>query len=100
MNIIDIKDVEGDRKAGIKTLPVVFGLKRAKIFTGIFILIAYCMLGLALLDKRILLAAALLGITQFILINRKVFKEKWAILTHLAGIVSLLAYLNSPFWVK
>jgi len=100
MNLIDIKDYAGDKNAGIKTLPVIFGLKIAKIMTGGFILAAYCALGLALLDSRILLVAAILGILQFILITSRTFREKPVLLTHLAGMALLFLYLNSPLWLK
>lgn len=100
MNLIDLKDVEGDMRAGIKTLPAIFGIRKAKIITGIFLFVAYFTLALALLDLRILLPAAALGIIQFILINRKVFRERWVLLAHLAGIIALFSYLNSPLWLK
>jgi 4-hydroxybenzoate polyprenyltransferase len=100
MNIIDLKDFAGDMKAGIKTLPVIFGFKKAKTVTGVFVFIAYFTLGMVLLDARLLLAAALLGIIQFILINREPFREKWVLLAHAAGMVVLLSYLNSPLWLK
>ncbi len=100
MNLIDLKDFEGDKQAGIKTLPVIFGARKAKIATGIFLLTAYCALALVLLDLRILLPAAILGVIQVILINRKAFREKWVLLTHLAGMIALFFYLNSSFWLK
>jgi 4-hydroxybenzoate polyprenyltransferase len=38
MNIRDIKDVEGDKKAGITTIPVLLGLKKSKkIIAGIVV---------------------------------------------------------------
>jgi 4-hydroxybenzoate polyprenyltransferase len=100
MNLIDLKDVEGDTQAGIKTLPVIFGIRKAKIITGGFLFVAYFTLALILLDLRILLPAATLGIIQFMLINRKAFREKWVLLTHIAGMIALFSYLSSSLWLK
>ncbi len=100
MNLIDLKDAEGDMQAGIRTLPAIFGIRKAKIITGGSLFFAYCALALALLDLRILLPAAGLGIIQFVLINRKVFKEKPVLLTHLTGIIALFFYLSSSLWLK
>lgn len=36
----DIEDVEGDRKVGIKTLPIIFGLKKARILADVILIFA------------------------------------------------------------
>ncbi len=38
----DIEDVEGDQKQGCRTLPVVLGIKTAKIIAGLFIVALLC----------------------------------------------------------
>ena len=40
-NAKDLKDIEGDRKEGIKTIPVVFGEKKARKIIGLLIIASY-----------------------------------------------------------
>jgi 4-hydroxybenzoate polyprenyltransferase len=99
-NLIDLKDYQGDARAGLKTLPLIFGMENAKFLNGIFILAAYSAVGLIFLDKRILIAGTGLGLLQFFLIVRKDFKEKPVLLINLCGILTLLCYLNSRWWLR
>lgn len=99
-NLIDLKDYEGDKQAGLKTLPVILGAKKTKLLNGLFILAAYSALGLVLLDKRIMIAGAGLGLLQLFLITRRDFKEKPLLLINFCGMLALLCYLNSPLWLK
>ncbi|HPG31703.1 MAG TPA: UbiA family prenyltransferase, partial [bacterium] len=41
INFIDLKDFDGDKADNIKTIPVVFGLKNAKIICGFFFIFTY-----------------------------------------------------------
>lgn len=89
MNFIDFKDVEGDKKAGIMTLPVLFGEKKAKLFTGLFFLathISFCLV----LNKSFLPLLLVLGIVQLFLINRKNYDENPVFLLYLASILGLI----------
>jgi 4-hydroxybenzoate polyprenyltransferase len=92
-NFIDMKDYAGDQKAGIKTLPVLLGLPRAKLLLGGFLLLTYSFLGLALVDLRITLGGLALGVAQFFLVNKKEYRELWVFALHLAGIILLFIYL-------
>jgi 4-hydroxybenzoate polyprenyltransferase len=92
-NFIDLKDYAGDQKAGIKTLPVLLGLPRAKLLLGGFLLLTYSFLGLALVDLRITLGGLALGVAQFFLVNKKEYRELWVFALHLAGIILLFIYL-------
>jgi len=78
-NFIDIKDFEGDKKAGVKTLPVVLGQKTAKIVIGSFFLIAYPAFYIFFIshDYKIFWfwAYLFLGVIQFYVINRKRYKD-------------------------
>lgn len=94
LNFIDLKDLEGDKQAGILTLPVILGLKKAKLLIGGFFLITYAMLGLVFLDTRLFVPGIILGMIQFSLVNKKAYSEKWIFLTHLIAICMLIAYLN------
>ncbi len=99
-NLIDLKDYKGDMQAGLKTLPVILGMEKAKLLNGLFILVAYSVLGLALLDKRIMIAGAGVGLLQLFLITRRDFKEKASLLINFCGMLALLFYLNSSLWLK
>lgn len=93
VNFIDLKDYEGDRKAGIKTLPVVMGLKPAKRLIGVFFVFAH--LGTYVVIKNVMAIAplALLGVFQFYLINREDYQERYVFIIHLASLVFLAGYL-------
>lgn len=77
-NFIDIKDVEGDAATGIKTLPVILGLRASKIIIGIGFFVTYLALGLLSDDKFIIAIFTCVGVFQFYLINKKQYKE-WQI---------------------
>ncbi|MFB6088627.1 MAG: UbiA family prenyltransferase, partial [Candidatus Aenigmatarchaeota archaeon] len=90
MNFIDIKDYEGDKKAGIKTVPVLLGLKKAKLFTGLFFILTYS--SFYFIAKDLLIPAILLGVVQFYLINRKDYNEKHVFLVYSFSLLVLLFY--------
>lgn len=93
INFIDIKDYKGDKEIGIRTLPVVLGLKKSKILIGISFLLSYVFLGF--LTGTVYLSAIWLffGLLQFTLINKKEYKEKYVLLTYLLSLLVLLAFL-------
>ena len=93
-NLIDLKDQQGDLQAGLKTLPIILGIKKSKFLIGIFILAAYGTLGLVLLDKRILIAGIGLGLLQFFLVTRRKLEEKQILLINFCGMIALLIYTN------
>lgn len=94
INFIDIKDYEGDRLAGISTLPTMLGLRKAKLIIGGFFLIAYCILGWVFLDYHLFILGAFIGGLQFFFLNKKTYQEKMVLLTYLISIAALLAYLH------
>lgn len=97
MNFIDLKDYEGDKQAGILTLPVMFGLKRAKFIIGGFFVISYCLLSWVFLDLRLFIPGLVLGGLQFFLINKRRYQEKWILLTYLVSLLALFIYLAGTF---
>lgn len=92
-NFIDIKDYNGDKKVGIKTLPVVLGLEKSKFIIGLFFVLAY--LSVYLIIDNVYLVPILLtfGIAQFYLINKKNYKEKYVFSVYLVSLIILLIYL-------
>ncbi len=77
INFIDIKDYEGDKKEGIKTIPTVLGLKKGKLVIGIIFLFCYIAFGIVLQNMFILIFMILSGVLQFFLINREDYKESY-----------------------
>jgi len=81
-NFIDIKDYEGDKKADIKTLPVILGLRKSKILIGSFFILAYVLIYFIIRELRVIQGLNLItyllifGFTQFYLINKKNYREK------------------------
>lgn len=94
INFADLKDYEEDKAAGALTIPTVLGIKKAKFIIGAFFLITYGALSLVLLDLSLLLPGLLLGGVQFFLLNKKIYQEKWVLITHSISLLSLLLYLG------
>jgi len=94
VNFIDIKDYEGDKEVGIKTLPTLLGLKGAKVVIGLFFIIAY-VLAYPLFNIPIMIIPLLsFGILEAYLIMKKDYHEKDVFLVYLLSLLNLsLLYL-------
>ncbi len=86
-SFIDIKDYEGDKKAGVKTLPVLLGLKKSKIIIGIFLWLAY--LSPYFIAPVLIIPGFFLGLIQFYLINKEPYREWPVFLVHLITLLGL-----------
>ncbi len=92
INFIDIKDHEGDKKEGIKTIPVLLGLKKAKLLIGAFFALAVFS-SYFLIEELISLTPTLstvfililgsVGVVEFYLINREEYEEAPVFITYL-----------------
>ncbi|MBI5415738.1 MAG: UbiA family prenyltransferase [Candidatus Omnitrophica bacterium] len=95
LNFIDIKDYEGDKKAGIRTLPVVLGLETSKKMIGVFFVISYITAGLVFSNSLpLLIMAGGAGVAQFFLLNRKPYREDHVLLVHLLSLAVLIFLLR------
>ena len=77
---IDLKDTEGDKAAGILTLPVVLGMRRAQfVIAGLFT-IGY--LALVVISKGLVWRSifGLLGIAQAAALTRRRYDERAQVL--------------------
>ena len=93
MNFIDLKDYEGDKQAGIKTLPVVLGMDVAQQIIGWSFIATYASVYFITQDAHLLPILLLVGLAQYLLVTRKEYKE-WPVLTlHLVGLVPAFVYL-------
>lgn len=95
LNFIDIKDYEGDKKAGVQTLPVLLGLKKAKILTASFFIFCH-LCAIVMLDLFIFklfynkIALILLSLLQAFFILRKNYSEKAVFILYFLGIIFFL----------
>jgi 4-hydroxybenzoate polyprenyltransferase len=87
INFIDIKDEEGDRRAEIKTLPVLVGLENSKILIGLFFIFVY--LSAYYLFKKIIIFFVLLffSLLEFYFINKKEYNEKIVFVIYLISLI-------------
>ncbi|MCK5215987.1 MAG: UbiA family prenyltransferase [Candidatus Omnitrophica bacterium] len=90
INFIDLKDYEGDKAAGIRTLPVILGLERSKAVIGFFFLFAYIAAPVLFKNKILFLPAIILGSAQYYLINRREYDERPVFILYLLSIYSVI----------
>ena len=93
INFIDLKDYEGDKGAGIKTIPTLLGLKKSKLIIGSFFLISYIAAYFLLKNIYLLAPLIILGGVQFWLINRENYSEKPIFVVYLLSSSFLIIYL-------
>jgi 4-hydroxybenzoate polyprenyltransferase len=94
-NFIDLKDYEGDRLQGIKTLPVLIGLQPARILIGAFFAGNYLAAALFLSgNQKAILALAVLGVLQILLLTTGPYQEGPVFATYLVSILFIIAYLG------
>lgn len=89
INFIDIKDYEGDKRGGVKTLSVIFGLKISKILISFGFLAAYLLAGVLIGSQSILWLSIFLGVVQFYLVNKKTYQEGYIFAVYLLSLVGL-----------
>jgi len=66
----DFKDIQGDRKDGVHTLPVLFGAERAKAVIGTALFLCYVASPLVLRESSLIFPALLFGAGAFLLVSR------------------------------
>lgn len=93
INFIDIKDYAGDKKEGIKTLPVLLGIKKAKLLIGFFFVLSYFSVYFIIPSTILLALLVVFSIIQFYLINKKKYNEKWIFFVYLISVIFSIIYL-------
>jgi len=97
-NFVDLKDVEGDQYAGIKTIPVLWGIKFAKNLLAIFIISAYSMVFVYFQTNWISCLLVVTCAIHLLLLFRKPYSEKPLFLLHnslFLGLISLIILKNN-----
>ena len=87
-NIKNIKDIEGDKKNGIKTIPVLLGEEMSKKVFGVISFLA-CLVAVTFLyfHPLTVLTAIIFGFILYIVINQKNYQEKYVFLTYFAFVL-------------
>lgn len=98
-NFIDLKDYEGDFKAGIKTLPTLLGLKKAQRLMGGIFLLAHILFFFILKNSHPIpnwtfLLFLIFGLLHFYFLNRTNFQEKWIFITFFFSVSVTLPFLT------
>ncbi|MCK4763245.1 MAG: UbiA family prenyltransferase [Candidatus Aminicenantes bacterium] len=93
INFIDIKDYEGDKRAGIKTLPVLLGEKKSRLLIGGFFFLAHVSLYVTAQHRLLIIPLLIFGGLQFGLINRKKYDEKIVFSFYLLSLLLIILYV-------
>ncbi|MBL7912564.1 MAG: UbiA prenyltransferase family protein [Bacteroidia bacterium] len=95
-NFVDLKDIEGDRQTGIKTLPVFFGEKRALIIISVSTFITYIFAAVILNIFWVYPLVILSALLHIWFLFKKPYKEAPVFFVFLSGIfgLSVLLYLS------
>ena len=75
-NFIDIKDTEGDRKEGIKTITTKFGLKNGKIIISFLMAFSYISLPFMLNIYTLIVPSIIISFINHNYIVKKKYEEK------------------------
>lgn len=73
--LMDIRDMEGDKKAGAKTIPLMFGKKAARIAASLFLLIAASLLVVPYLQKMVSVYYLVLAVPAIMLSLYAIIQE-------------------------
>ncbi|MCD6232877.1 UbiA family prenyltransferase [bacterium] len=97
LNFIDIKDYEGDKVQGIKTLPVMMGFKKSKLLIGLFFLLTPFYLYFSFHISSLLIPGFIFGLIEFWLINKKRYSDRAVMFIYLLSLLALLFCFESVF---
>ena len=92
-NVIDIKDVEADRKHGIRTLPTVLGVRSAQYVIALSFFITYFSFYFLVPDFRLLPIMITGAGLQFYFITRVPYQEKPVFILENVSLIFLIGYL-------
>lgn len=74
--IKDFKDIEGDGKYGVLTVPVIFGEKRGRLVVAISIFFSYILSVFLLNELKLFFWALFFGILSYLVMNSRKIKPK------------------------
>lgn len=88
-NFIDLKDIAGDSKTGVRTLPVIFGKRRAMHIIAFFTVCTYLMAAVIINILWVYPLCGIMAILHIILLYRKPYKEKPIFLIYISALFGL-----------
>ncbi len=91
-NFIDLKDFEGDKFAGIITLPGLLGIKLAKIIIGLLFLLLYLLLYFEVPELPYFIPLSMIGLFQAYAFLRSKFNEKLIFYSYLLSLIIVIIY--------
>ena len=94
MNFIDIKDYKGDKAAGIRTLPTIFGLEKSKKIIGAFFIVSYFAACFVFKCANLLVPFLGMATIQFFFITKKDYDERPVLVMYLLSVAVLIIYLR------
>lgn len=94
INFIDLKDYDGDKACGIRSVPVVLGLKKAKHLIGLSFVGIYPLSGIILLQNRLLSVLAIgIGLFHYAMILKEPYRERNVFIPYLAAVIFVIVYI-------
>ncbi len=75
-NVKDIKDIEGDKRDGVYTIPVLFGEKNGKKIIGMLAAIAFLLVPTILQLSALMLPSVIAAGAIYMLVNRRRYAEQ------------------------
>jgi 4-hydroxybenzoate polyprenyltransferase len=94
VNFKDIKDIEGDKKCGIVTIPTLMGEKNGKRVIGILVFISYILVPLILDIPGLIIFTVIYGLTSFWVLNAKKMKEFLFFTIYFIFLIQLFYFYN------
>ncbi|KKP92588.1 MAG: UbiA prenyltransferase [Candidatus Moranbacteria bacterium GW2011_GWE1_36_7] len=91
-NMKDIKDFSGDKNENIKTLPVILGLRKAKVLIAIIYAIVFITIPVFFSITGLIYPALFLSILNFYFFTKKIYNEKYIFLTIFSYLLALFFY--------
>ncbi len=90
----DLKDFEGDKRTGIKTLPVLLGRHRGKIVIALFVLLSYILIAPIIRMPILFIPAIVFGILSVFIILKKELSEKPIFVLYFAFFIILAFFIR------
>ncbi|MFH0804541.1 MAG: UbiA family prenyltransferase, partial [Candidatus Zambryskibacteria bacterium] len=97
-NVRDLKDVDGDRKEGIQTLPVIFA-KNGKRMVAVFFALSFLLVPIFISFYTSYIVAIPIAILGYRAVMRKSYDEKRIFYLYFAFIISCVALVAIIYWL-
>jgi 4-hydroxybenzoate polyprenyltransferase len=93
LNFLDLKKYEFDTEQKVLTIPTLIGLNHAKLLSGIFFIFIPPLFGIILSNLIITVSLFVIGIVDFVIINKIEKSEKFILITNTLKMIIILFFL-------